>query len=41
MGMVGDAFACAYGWSLMLLFEILYDFHTCRKREIASQSFAI
>ena len=35
MGMVGVAFACACGWSLMLLFEIPYYFHTCRKKGLA------
>lgn len=31
-GMVGIAFACAIGWSMMLLFEVPYYFTTCRKR---------
>ena len=31
---LGVAFAC--GWSLMLLFEIPYYFHTCRKRGLTS-----
>ena len=31
MGISGIAFACAVGWSAMLLFEVPYYFHTCRK----------
>lgn len=34
MGMVGVTFACAVGWSFMLLFEVPYYFYTCRKRGI-------
>ena len=34
MGMVGVAFACAVGWSLMLLFEVPYYFFTCGKKGI-------
>ena len=34
MGMAGVAFACAIGWSLMLLFEIPYYFFTCKKKGI-------
>ena len=37
MGMAGVAFACAIGWSLMLLFEIPYYFYTCKKKGIPSQ----
>ena len=34
IGMVGVAFACVIGWSLMLLFEIPYYFYTCKKKGI-------
>ena len=34
MGIVGIAFACAIGWSFMLLFEIPYYFITCKKKGI-------
>ena len=34
MGMVGVAFACAAGWSLMFLFEMPYYLITCRKRRL-------
>lgn len=30
-GITGIAFACAIGWSVMLLFEVPYYFRTCRK----------
>ena len=33
-GIIGVAFACAFGWSAMLLFEIPYYFHTCRKQNL-------
>ena len=33
-GMVGVAFACVIGWSMMLLFEIPYYFYTCKKKGI-------
>ena len=32
LGIVGIAFACAAGWSAMLLFEIPYYFVTCKRR---------
>lgn len=31
-GIVGIAFSCAIGWSLMLLFEVPYYAVTCKKR---------
>ena len=31
-GISGIAFACAIGWSLMLLFEVPYYWYTCKKR---------
>lgn len=31
-GIVGIAFSCAIGWSLMLLFEVPYYVVTCKKR---------
>ena len=34
IGMTGIAFACAIGWSCMLLFEVPYYRHTCRKRNL-------
>lgn len=34
VGMVGIAFACAIGWSMMLLFEVPYYFVTCRRRRL-------
>lgn len=33
-GISGIAFACAIGWSLMLLFEVPYYWYTCKKREL-------
>ncbi len=36
MGITGIAFACAAGWSVMLLFEVPYCHHTCRKQRIPS-----
>ena len=33
-GISGIAFACAIGWSLMLLFEVPYYWYTCKKRGI-------
>jgi len=35
MGITGIAFACAIGWSAMLLFEVPYYFILCRKRALA------
>ncbi len=32
LGITGIAFACAIGWSAMLLFEVPYYFHTCRQK---------
>lgn len=34
IGLPGIAFACAFGWSVMLLFEVPYYFHTCRRNGI-------
>lgn len=34
IGFHGIAFACAFGWSVMLLFEVPYYFYTCRKLRI-------
>lgn len=33
-GIVGIAFSCAIGWSLMLLFEVPYYIYTCRKKRL-------
>ena len=33
-GIVGIAFSCAIGWSLMLLFEVPYYVVTCRKKQL-------
>lgn len=33
-GIIGVAFACAFGWSAMLLFEIPYYLYTCRKQDL-------
>lgn len=32
MGLPGIAWSCAFGWCVMLLFEVPYYFYTCRKR---------
>ena len=32
IGLPGIAWSCAFGWSVMLLFEIPYYFYTCRKQ---------
>lgn len=34
IGLPGIAFACAFGWSVMLAFEIPYYFYTCRKQNL-------
>lgn len=34
LGITGVAFACAIGWTTMLLYEIPYYFITCRKRQL-------
>ncbi len=34
LGITGIAFACAIGWTAMLLFEVPYYFITCRKRQL-------
>lgn len=34
LGITGIAYACAVGWTLMLLFEVPYYFITCRKRQL-------
>ena len=36
-GIVGIAFSCAIGWSLMLLFEGPYYVVTCRKKQLCLQ----
>ena len=36
-GIVGIAFSCAIGWSLMLLFEVPYYVVTCRKKQLCLQ----
>ena len=33
-GIVGIAFSCAIGWSLMLLFEVPYYVVTCKKKQL-------
>ena len=33
-GIVGIAFSCAIGWSLMLLFEVPYYVFTCKKQKL-------
>ena len=33
-GITGIAFACCIGWTAMLLFEVPYYFHTCRKQRL-------
>lgn len=35
LGITGIAWACAIGWSCMLVFEVPYYFYTCRKRRLA------
>ncbi len=35
LGITGIAFSCAIGWSCMLLFEVPYYFHTCKKQDLA------
>lgn len=39
-GVVGIAFSCAIGWSLMLLFEVPYYVVTCKKRQLCRQNAA-
>lgn len=34
IGLPGIAFSCAFGWAVMLLFEVPYYFYTCRKQEL-------
>jgi Na+-driven multidrug efflux pump len=34
-GIVGIAFSCAIGWSLMLLFEVPYYVVTCKKHRLS------
>ncbi len=34
VGIVGIAFSCAIGWTVMLLFEVPYYFIVCRKRKL-------
>ncbi len=34
IGLPGIAWACAFGWSVMLLFEIPYYFYTCKKEHL-------
>ena len=35
LGITGIAWACAIGWSCMLLFEVPYYFVTCRRRQLS------
>ena len=35
LGITGIAYACAIGWSVMLLYEVPYYFITCRKRQLS------
>ena len=37
-GIVGIAFSCAIGWSLMLLFEVPYYLVTCKKKQLCLQN---
>jgi Na+-driven multidrug efflux pump len=37
-GIVGIAFSCAIGWSLMLLFEVPYYMITCKKHRLCGKS---
>lgn len=34
VGLTGIAWACAFGWCVMLLFEVPYYFYTCRKMQL-------
>lgn len=34
MGLTGIAWACAFGWCVMLLYEIPYYLYTCRKKKL-------
>lgn len=34
LGITGIAYACAIGWSVMLLYEVPYYFLTCRRRQL-------
>ena len=33
IGLPGIAYACAFGWCVMLCFEIPYYFYTCKKQQ--------
>lgn len=35
LGITGIAFACAIGWSCMLLFEVPYYFYTCKAKSLS------
>ena len=34
MGLTGIAWACAFGWCVMLLYEIPYYLYTCHKKKL-------
>ena len=34
LGLPGIAWACAFGWCMMLLFEVPYYFYTCKKHDL-------
>ena len=34
IGLPGIAYACAFGWCVMLCFEIPYYFYTCKKQTL-------
>ena len=34
VGLAGVAWACAFGWCVMLLFEAPYYFYTCKKMQL-------
>ena len=33
IGLPGIAYACAFGWCVMLCFEMPYYFYTCKKQQ--------
>ena len=38
VGLPGIAFACAFGWCVMLAFEVPYYFWTCKKQNLKKAS---
>ena len=38
VGLTGIAFACAFGWCVMLAFEVPYYFWTCKKQNLKKAS---